>query len=76
MMVLSLSDVIITLMNIITNAIRGITTEEIRNPAPRFEMGDEFKANPNLSLSTVSFSYKSSPTQRKPRKRNPEEMIW
>jgi hypothetical protein len=51
-------------------------TDRLYASTPRFEIGDEFEGNPNLSLSTVSFSYKSSPTRRKPRKRNPEEMIW
>ena len=52
------------------------TTDRLYSSTPRFEREGEFEVNPNLSLSTVTFSYKSSPTRRKPRKNNPEEMIW
>lgn len=40
---------------------------------PRIEEESEF---PNLSLSSITFSYKSPPARRKPRKGNPEKMIW
>jgi hypothetical protein len=51
------------------------TTDRLHTSTPRPER-EEFEVDPNLGLSTMTFSYKSPPTRRKPRKKNPEEMIW
>ena len=52
------------------------TTNRIYTSTPRFEREEEYEVNPNLGLSAMTFSYKSPPTRRKPKKKNPEETIW
>ena len=49
------------------------TTERLQTSTPRNQRENEYL---NLNLSTMTFSYKSPPIQRKPRKKKPQELIW
>lgn len=49
------------------------TTERLQTSTPRNERENEYL---NLNLSTMTFSYKSPPIQRKPRRKKPQELIW
>ena len=49
------------------------TAERLQTSTPRNERENEYL---NLNLSTMMFSYKSPPIQRKPRRKKPQELIW
>lgn len=50
------------------------TSDRAYTSTPRFKTQDDFAMNPNL---TLTFSYKSSPTRRKPiSKKSAGEIIW
>ena len=49
------------------------TTDRLKTSTPRVQGENEYST---LNLSTTTFSYKSPPIQRKPRRKKPQGLIW